>query len=540
MGQAITNAFITYLRDCKASQEPVVLDEVVLANIPNLDPDAPIDQNSGLPAASRIVHRQPVDQRGRINADAVTYSIVMDTTIGDFDFNAMYLINSALGIVGMIVHKGTERKVSSNIDTGKTGNSIVKSMVMSYRGAASATVTTVDASTWQIDYAARLRGMDDDMRLDALRAFGAASFLGDSFKLVNDGGTFNILPGVAHVGGLRVKLDEAKPIYPQTPWFDVWLDVHRAGSPLDAWVNYASIRVRQSVLLDYVDSHGYQHYVTRIGHVDEAGAITDRRTQRKLRLTGDVQGTATLDVEGDIIVTLQVADDSHEHTIATIRGLQPALDSKAQVGHTHSPNESGAAPAVHGHAVADIWGLQADLDSKSNVGHTHTPSESGAAPTVHGHAMADVAGLQTALSGKSNIGHTHSPSESGAAPAVHGHSVGDIWGLQEDLNGKADVSHAHSPGSIGAAPAEHSHTAARGNADVVAGGSGQIGTYGFFYTQALGAYGPGQTVPGSSLRWSSTDMHESDMGGGSPAGTWKLMGYYPGGAWTKSLWIRIA
>uniref|UniRef100_UPI003D1C08A6 hypothetical protein n=1 Tax=Aeromonas salmonicida TaxID=645 RepID=UPI003D1C08A6 len=89
-------------------------------------------------------------------------------------------------------------------------------------------------------------------------------------------------------------------------------------------------------------------------------------------------------------------------------------------------------------------------------------------------------------------------------------------------------------------PAAHTHTAAQGNADVVASGVGQIGTYGFFYTQPSGAYAPGRTLPGSSLRWSSTDMHEADWGGGSPAGTWKLMGYYPSNAWTKSLWIRIA
>lgn len=108
------------------------------------------------------------------------------------------------------------------------------------------------------------------------------------------------------------------------------------------------------------------------------------------------------------------------------------------------------------------------------------------------------------------------------------------WATIYDTNFKPTAA------DVGAAPASHTHTAAQGNADVVASGVGQIGTYGFFYTPASGAYAPGRTLPGSSLRWSSTDMHESDLGGGSPAGTWKLMGYYPSNAWTKSLWIRIA
>ncbi|QTL95525.1 phage tail protein [Aeromonas jandaei] len=532
MGQLITNAFVTYLRDCKAKAEPVVLDEIVLANIPNLDPDAPIDPSGGLPAASRIVHRHPVDQRGRINADAVAYSIVMDTTIGDFDFNAMYLINSALGIVGMVVTKGLERKIASNIATGKTGNSIVKSMVMSYRGAASATVTTVDASTWQIDYAARLRGMDEDMRLQALRAFGPASFQGDAFKMTLEGGAIRVQPGVAFVGGLRAKLDEVKTLYPQTAWTTLYLDVYRAGSVLDAWVNYFSLRMSQSHLTDYVDAQGYQHYVARVGHLNELGIITDQRQQRRLRVEGDAVGSAALDDGGDVIVTLQVLDDSHEHSISTVRGLQGALDSKAQLGHTHSPSESGAAPAVHGHQVADIWGLKADLDSKSNNGH--------------GHAVTDVAGLQGALAGKADAGHTHSPSESGAAPAVHGHSVSDIWGLQTDLNGKSNVGHSHTfdefAPQLGAQASNY-----------------PVGTYVFatfgepFNSAALSpsqrvfAYA-GEMHSGSLLSpRCAKDPSDLAWGFGSLPGTWRAMGNtykqkLANGTYESSatLWFRVA
>ncbi|EPU3920250.1 phage tail protein, partial [Aeromonas hydrophila] len=106
MSQIITNAFSRYWQECLTNQTPVVLDEFVLANVPGLDPDAAINPNSGLPPAGQIVHRHAVDQRGRINNDAVAYTIVMDTTVGDFSFNAMYLINKATGMVGMIVHKG--------------------------------------------------------------------------------------------------------------------------------------------------------------------------------------------------------------------------------------------------------------------------------------------------------------------------------------------------------------------------------------------------------------------------------------------------
>lgn len=169
MSQVITNAFETYWQGCLTDQSPVVLDEVVLADIPDLDITAPINPDTGLPAPGYIVHRHPVDQRGRVNNNAVAYTIVMDTTVGDFSFNAMYLINKATGIVGMIVFKGREEKVKTDASTNTTGNSMVKSMLMEYDRAADATMTNVAAGTWQIDYSARLNGMEEEQRQHALQ-----------------------------------------------------------------------------------------------------------------------------------------------------------------------------------------------------------------------------------------------------------------------------------------------------------------------------------------------------------------------------------
>ena len=51
-------------------------------------------------------------------------------------------------------------------------------------------------------------------------------------------------------------------------------------------------------------------------------------TARAIALTGDVTGTANFDGSADISITATVADDSHNHTIANIDGLQAALDTK--------------------------------------------------------------------------------------------------------------------------------------------------------------------------------------------------------------------
>lgn len=56
------------------------------------------------------------------------------------------------------------------------------------------------------------------------------------------------------------------------------------------------------------------------GTVQEGDSVT---------LTGDVTGTAVFDADGNVSITTTVVDDSHNHVISNIDGLQIALDGKA-------------------------------------------------------------------------------------------------------------------------------------------------------------------------------------------------------------------
>lgn len=340
MSQIITNAFSRYWQECLTNQTPVVLDEFVLANVPGLDPDAAINPDSGLPPAGQIVHRHAVDQRGRINNDAVAYTIVMDTTVGDFSFNAMYLINKATGVVGMIVHKGLETKLKTNEATGQTGNSLVKSMLMEYDRAAEATATHVDASTWQIDYAARLRGMDDDLRLQALQFFGPATFYGDGFKLVNESGVYKVQLGVAYVGGLRAELNEVKKVTPSAKPVGLWLDIYRAGSLLDAWVNHFTLSLSVPELTDYLDSNGHQHHVAKVAIVNADGSVTDVRRKRTIELTGDVTGKGILEDAQGVTIAVEIKDHSHTHSWDEVTD-KPTLEQMGGYPKTGGPLDGG-------------------------------------------------------------------------------------------------------------------------------------------------------------------------------------------------------
>lgn len=570
MSQIITNAFSRYWQECLTNQTPVVLDEFVLANVPDLDPAAPIDPDSSLPPAGQIVHRHKVDQRGRINNDAVAYTIVMDTTVGDFSFNAMYLINKASGMVGMIVHKGLETKLKTDEATGQTGNSLVKSMLMEYDRAAEATATHVDASTWQIDYAARLRGMDDDLRLQALQFFGPATFYGDGFKLVNESGVYKVQPGVAYVGGLRAELNEVKKITPGAKPVGLWLDIYRAGSLLDAWVNHFTLTLSVPDMVDYLDSNGYQHHVAKVAIINSDGSVTDVRRKRTIELTGDVTGKGILEDAQGVTIAVEVKDGSHRHKWGELDQV-PATASRwpsyaevtdkpdlAAASHRHPWSQLDSVPAT-----ANRWPSWDEVTSKPALApavHSHEWSQVAAPARVAGSygeiiyssysQLLSQSGFFNNTGGMGGYGDPFGGGWCYVWNNSHGNIAGFCGSIAMDFGGRrlaysaieagAGKGWAYVYSSTNEPNYTHVHSAAQGNQDIVAGGVGQIGTYGFFFTQASGAYGPGTTLPGSSLRWSSTDMHESDWGGGSPAGTWKLVGYYPSNAWTKSLWIRIA
>lgn len=64
-----------------------------------------------------------------------------------------------------------------------------------------------------------------------------------------------------------------------------------------------------------------------------ASKLTEART---IALSGDVSGSTAFDGSGDVTITATVADDSHNHVISNVDGLQAALDGKASSSHTHS------------------------------------------------------------------------------------------------------------------------------------------------------------------------------------------------------------
>ncbi|MCD9511945.1 phage tail protein [Photobacterium phosphoreum] len=290
MAQAVIPlSFEKYIQKKLTAGEAVTLNKMVLANIPDLDISKPIPRNTELPDVKYIVHEQVIDQVGKVNTNALAYSIVMDTKIGDFTFNAMYLIDKDdPTTVAMIVWKLPEDKIATNAQEGTTGNSLVKSMLMEYDGAAQAAAITVDAATWQIDYSARLIGMDDDLRKQALDIYGHDAFIDDGFnvsKAINEG-EYHVQVGLGYIGGLRAELSQQQMLIIANKPTAIYAVVSREGTVLGAWKTTAVVRANEMPLSDHkID--GVQYYVAKIADINSDGSVVDMRSKTQFDLLLD-------------------------------------------------------------------------------------------------------------------------------------------------------------------------------------------------------------------------------------------------------------
>lgn len=273
----ITKAFVEWKAQQAVNNQPVTLDEFVFANVPGLDVSKPISNIEAIPADS-IVYRQAVSKTGVVNANAVVYSVTLGADVGDFDFNWIGLISKTSGTLAMIIHAPTQRKVKNA--SGQQGNVLVRSMLMEYSGAQAATNIITPAETWQIDFTARLAGMDEAMRLVNLDVYGAGAFFENGFLVNKTGNQYFVTAGMGYIGGLRATLAgnvnvtiTAKPII-------VWADVSYSGTLTSAY--QTQIKFTQATTLTDYEQSGIKHYVFALASIDANGAITDLRPKNSL------------------------------------------------------------------------------------------------------------------------------------------------------------------------------------------------------------------------------------------------------------------
>jgi len=272
----ITLAFEQYKAQQEALSQPIELNEFVFANIPQQEPDVAIDREEGLPEAAQIVFTHAVTQTGYVNDSAVVYSLTMGTEVGDFEFNWMGLRNKASGVIAAISHLPTIVKTKTIIGE-QDGNAMTRSIMMNYSNAQRLTGIHVDASTWQIDYTARLFGVDERERLANLDHYGDAAFLTAGFNVVKVGEQYHVTQGQGYVGGLRCSLTADFVMASVLPSSFIYVDASWQGTITSQWRTVFNITASTSQLTDYRDVNGVQHYVANIAQINANGEVIDTR-----------------------------------------------------------------------------------------------------------------------------------------------------------------------------------------------------------------------------------------------------------------------
>jgi len=191
-----------------------------------------------------------------------------------------------------------------------------------------------------------------------------------------------------------------------------------------------------------------------------SSTATRLATARTLALSGDVTGSASFNGSANATISCVVADDSHNHTIANVDGLQTQLnninnavagstvaragqwttartlslsgDVSGSVAIDGSANRTIAvtiADDSHNHTIANVDGLQTQLNNINNAVAGSTVAKAGQWTTARTLTLAgDVSGA-VSITGANNVSLSCV-----VADNSHSHTIANIASLQTTLN----------------------------------------------------------------------------------------------------------
>lgn len=243
-------------------------------------------------AASNHTHSAYVNQNAFSNVKVGTTTVVADSTTDTLEL------------------AGSNVTITPDATNDKVTIGITKANVTSALGYTPPTTnTTYNAATAS---AAGLMSAADKSKLDGI-ASGANAYTlpaaGASLGGVKSGGDVTISSGT-----ITVNDDSHNHVISNVDGLQSALDGKAASS----------------------HTHSYAGSSSAGGAATSANKLATART---ISLTGDVTGSTSFDGSGNVSITATIADDSHNHTIANIDGLQSALNAKAASDHKHYAQE---------------------------------------------------------------------------------------------------------------------------------------------------------------------------------------------------------
>ncbi|KAB0566601.1 hypothetical protein C9383_15920 [Pseudomonas palleroniana] len=275
MGASITLAGESLIAQKLGSQQRLDVARFIFANVPGLNPAAPVDRAAGKPSAAQIVHTYtiPPQNIGFVNPNQVVYSSMLGSDVGDFDWNWIGL-ETAENVLLAVAYVPLQQK-RKNIPPLQIGNNVTRNMLVVFDGAQALTGITIDAKTWQHDFTVRLKGIDERERQSNRDVFGRACFYRDGLQVEKVAAGYQLKPGLAYIEGIRVELASALPILPPALPSPVWLDVCLRRELNDVLASWKVVFAPNQV--DYLDTDGAWHYCIPLAHLVNANQVNDLR-----------------------------------------------------------------------------------------------------------------------------------------------------------------------------------------------------------------------------------------------------------------------
>lgn len=412
MAASITLAGESLIAQKQAASLPLKVTRFILANVPGLNVSAPVNRAGLKPPAAQIVYSEIVTQNGFVNPNQVVYSLMMGTDIGDFDFNWIGL-ETEDSVLLAVAYLPLQQK-RKNIPPGQIGNNVTRNFLVVFDGAQQLTSITIDASTWQFDYTARMKGIDERERLSNRDIFGRACFFGTGLQLEKAGTVYRLKSGLAYVEGIRLEsaavTPVSVPVVPNKAWLDVVLQRELSDVVGTFQVVFGSGKV------DYIDSVGARHYLIPLADLPSASVVTDLRKIEAIdselvtyfaARVGDypklrARGTKKEDVGLDQIPNaISVDADSNSGEILATTKMVAAVRKLLQDGITKLIDGTSVAGKAGRWATARKMTLTGGVSgSVSQDGSADASMVVTVNPTGHTHTIAQTTNLQEQLDAK--------------------------------------------------------------------------------------------------------------------------------------------
>ena len=142
----VTDAGARYIAEKAAVLEPVIVDHFILANVPGVDENTDASSSAGIPSSSYLVGGNIEAPTPHYNDDnAVTYSLVLDSSRGDYDFNYYGAVTDT-GILLAYSYIPLNKKRQG------IGQVINRNLVVPFTNAKQLTNAELPLESWQFDY----------------------------------------------------------------------------------------------------------------------------------------------------------------------------------------------------------------------------------------------------------------------------------------------------------------------------------------------------------------------------------------------------